>query len=341
MTVSASKTGAGMFSKLLGINSTTETAGSTAGWAATASTVCTAALQAAGDCYAIYAANQTCGSNNGFVAYETSEQVIGAIHSQGSLNISDGSFAFLGPITYSTGNCTYTHQQNATIASGGSYYTPAGGGQRAGHYWPTDYTTIFSTCSATGTYQCTSSSAANGVSGSPSYCTYATTSTSGFTFGWVNGTDEVPIAGSTYCSIGTGTISNPATWNGPITFSNGATLGTSSNPLAVTFIGGYVNATSSTLYLKPAVSGCLIYAADADSAAGGTGYAIEFENGTYNFTGTMFAPKGTISLNSTSTTAAFLEAQNVDTINLSFQGDGPVAPGTSTSSTSGTDSLVQ
>jgi hypothetical protein len=77
---------------------------------------------------------------------------------------------------------------------------------------------------------------------------------------------------------------------------------------------------------------------DTDAASGSD--AIEFGNGNYSFTGTLFAPNGTVNLNSTASTAAFLEAQNVDTVNLSFFGDGPVASGSS-SSGGGSDSLLQ
>jgi hypothetical protein len=336
--VTASNTSPAFFSRLIGINTTTQSAASTAGWSATSSTTCTAAQQSAGQCYAIYTANTTCGSNNGWVTSQTNETITGAIHSQGSLNISNGSFSFLGPITYSSGNCPYTQAGNATISSGGSYYSPTAGSNQTSTYWPLDYSTVFPACS-TSAGTCTTSAAANGVSGSPTYCTQATTSSSGFTFGWVNGSNQEPISGNVYCAIGTGTPSNPATWNGAFTFSNGASAGSSGNPVTVTMIGGYVSASSTTLYLAPDVSNCLVYAVDTDSASGSN--TIKFQNGTYNLSGALFAPNGTINLNSTSATAAFLEAQNVDTVNLSFQGDGPVAPGTGASSTTGTDSLQQ
>jgi hypothetical protein len=185
------------------------------------------------------------------------------------------------------------------------------------------------------------------VSGVPSYCTdESTNATSGFIFGWGNGGTE-PFSGHVYCSIGSGNPSNPATWNGPITFADGASAGTSSSPLAATFIGGYVNASSSTLYLAPGLDNCLFYALDTDAAAhtassGGASYAVQLQNGTYSFSGTMFAPNGTINLSSTSGTTGFLEAQNVNTTNLSFTGNGPIDSGTSgTSSSDGTDSLEQ
>ncbi len=339
VSVTANTTAPAFFANLLGIHSATQTAAATAGWSA-GSTPCNTTAQAAGECYAIYAANQTCGTGNGLVTNETSEQINGAVHSQGSLNISNGSFAYLGPITYSSGNCTYTAQQNATIASGGSFHTPTAGANQPAGFWPLDYSKVFSACSATGTYQCTTSAGTNGVAGSPSYCTYATTSTSGFTFGWVNNSDEIPTSGNIYCSIGSGNPSDPSTWNGPINFTNGANVGSSGDPVSATFIGGYVHASSSVLYLTPAskADNCLVYATDGDSAAGGA--AIEFGNGTYNFGGTMFGPNGTVNLNSTSATAAFLEAQNVDIVNLSFAGDGPTVTATGATS-SGGDSLQQ
>jgi hypothetical protein len=326
------------FANMFGINTTTQSAHAVAGWTSVQSTTCTTADENAGECYAIYAQNAACGSNDGWVTNETSERINGAVHSQGALNISDGSFTFTGPITYSSGNCTYTQAGNLSMSSGTGYYTPAAGDNQTSSFWPINYATDFPACGSASSVSCVT---VNGVSGVPSYCTDVSTSASGFTFSSNNGNPEIPYSGHVYCSIGQGTgvnNSNPATWNGPITFSNGANTGSSSNPVDATFIGGYVNATSSTLYLAPELDNCLIYALDTDSASGGD--AISFPNGTYNFTGTMFAPNGTINLTETSATAAFLEAQNVDTVNLSYTGDGPLATGSSSSST-GTDSLTQ
>lgn len=327
--VSATTSAPSFFAKLFGISSTTQTAGAQAEFTpGVTSTACTPVAQSSNQCYAIYTSNTTCGTNNGWVTGSTSEVINGVVHSQGSLNITNGSFTFNGPITYSSGNCTYTQAGNATMSSGGSYYTPTAGGNEPTAYWPMDYSAIFPACSTSGAYQCT------GPNGTPSYCGNAAAS---YSFNY----SATPTG--IYCAYGNGTVSNPATWTGAITFSNGASWGSSGSPKSLTMIAGYVNATSSTLYLQPATnaSGCQVYAVDSDSAAGGTGAAIEFGNGTYNFTGTMFAPNGTVNLNSTSATAAFLEAQNVDTVNLSFAGDGPITGGSSSSSSGGTDSLSQ
>jgi hypothetical protein len=332
--VTASSSSPTFFSRLIGIKTTTESAASTAGWSSATSTACTSAEQSAGQCYAIYTQDASCGSTDGWLTGSTSETITGAIHSQGTINFGSGGgqFTFNGPITYSSGNCTVTVPQNSLPMKAQS---PTAGDNQSSSFWPLNYATVFAACTST----CTTSAATNGVSGSPSYCTQATTSSSGFTFGWINNSNQEPASGNVYCSIGSGTPSNPATWNGPITFTNGASAGSSGSPVAVTMIGGYVNATSSTLYLAPGVSNCLVYATDTDAASGSD--AIEFGNGNYSLGGTLFAPNGTINLNSTSATAAFLEAQNVDTVNLSFQGDGPVVSGSGGSSSSGPDYLTQ
>lgn len=337
VTATATNTGSGgVFANMLGVSSATQQAGSTAAWESQTSTVCTSSDQAAGDCYAIYAANATCGSNDGFINDETGETITGAVHSQGSMNVSNGTFYFNGPITYSSSNCTYTPAQNGTEKG---KYTPTAGGNEPANFWPLNYATVFGACGPSAAYQCTT---VNGVSGVPSYCTDVTTSSSGFNFGWNNNGTE-PYSGHVYCSIGSGTPSTPSTWNGPIIFADGADCGSSSSPIDATFIGGYINSSSSTMYLQPdsAMDNLLMWATDADSAAGGTSNAIELANGNYAIGGTLFAPAGTVNLNSTSASAAFLEAQNVNIQNLSFTGDGPLAPGTSASSTTGSDSLVQ
>jgi Flp pilus assembly protein TadG len=340
--VTANNTSAALFANLVGIRSSTQTAQSTATWASGGSTACTSTEQSAGQCYAVYTQNATCGSSDGWIVGSAGITITGGIHTQGSLNMegSGGTYTITGPFTYSSGNCTYTPNQETTFTSGST--TPSAGGNESASYWPLNFATDFPACSATGTVQCTT---INGQTGVPSYCTDESTSSSGFVFGWSNSGTE-PFSGHVYCSIGTGSPSNPATWNGPITFADGASAGTSSSPLTATFIGGYVSATSSTLYLAPGLDNCLFYALDTDAAADATSngsatYAIELQNGTYGFGGTMFAPNGTINLGSTSGTAGFLEAQNVNTTNLSFTGNGPLVSSSSSGSSSGGDSLLQ
>jgi hypothetical protein len=321
VTINTSTTSPSFFARFFGIQSTTQTAAAQAHWAE-GSTACTTALEQAGQCYAIYAANQTCGTSDGWVTSSASLTITGAIHSQGSLNISNGSFNLNGPINYSTGNCGYTAQQNATMTGSDS---PTAGGNQAAGYWPLNYATVFPACSSTGAYQCT------GPNGTPSYCAAAS-----YSFSWAQ--NSSPPTGI-YCAYGSGNPGDPTTWTGAFSF-NSASWGSSSSPVALTMIGGYVTGTSSKVYLEPAANAdnCLVYALDPDSADGGAAYI--WQNGNSYDTGAVFAPNGTINLNSTYTTSGFLEAQNVDTSNLSysFTGDGPVSQGTSTP---GSDLLTQ
>jgi hypothetical protein len=322
--VTASTTSPSFFANLFGLHSNVESAGSQAKWSVgSSSTPCTSGAQSADTCYAIYTANSTCGSSNGYITSSINITVNGEVHSQGSLNISNGTFKFNGPITYSSGNCSYTAAQNGTEAGA---YSPAAGGNEPSSYWPTDYTTIFTACGTSATYQCT------GPGGTPSYCNYAATNYSWNYSGALSGV---------VCAYGNGTPSDPATWTGSITVSNGGSYGTASSPLSITMIAGSVSVSSSTQYLKPASNNCLIYAVDTDAAAGGT--AVNLGNGNFSINGgTIFAPHGTIAFGSTAASAGFLEGLNVNTGNMSgtFTGAGPV-PGASGASGTGSDYLSQ
>jgi hypothetical protein len=337
VTVNANSTSPSYFAKVFGFGAAAESASATASYAAGASAVCTTALQDAGQCYAIYTQDASCGSSDGWSASSASINITGAIHTQGTFNFggSGGTYTFHGPVTYSSGNCTFTKNQQTTW--GNTNDTPVAGANQASAYWPLDYSTVFPACS-TSAGTCTTSAATNGVLGSPSYCTKAVTGSTGFAFTSYPAT----FASNVYCSIGSGTPSDPATWNGPFTFTNGVSGGSSNTPLPVTMIGGSVTGNSSTLYLTPYMGNCLIYALDADS---GTNYAVNFGasgGGNFNLSGGIFAPNGTIHLTSTSATAAFLEAQNVITANLTFQGDGPAVTSTgATASGAGSDTLTQ
>ncbi|MDQ6807030.1 MAG: pilus assembly protein TadG-related protein [Actinomycetota bacterium] len=319
VTVRVSTTAPVFFAKALGIGAPNVGATAVASWTA-GSSACTSAEQSAGQCYAIYSQNATCGSNNGFVTTSASETITGGIHSQGSLNITNGTYNFKDAITYSSGNCSYTPAGNATEQGN----LPAPGGNQAATYWPQDYATNFPACPATG-ITCT------GPGGTPSYCTAAAAS---YSFDWSSSPTGI------YCAYGTGTASNPATWNGAITFSNGASIGTSGSYQALTLIGGSVSTTSSNVYIKAATGAhnCVIYALDTDLAAGGT--AVSIANGNYGWSGDIFAPHGTVSINSSSSNGTFIEAQNVNITNLSFTGDGPTFPGSGAPSSSGSDVLT-
>jgi hypothetical protein len=336
--VATAATSPSFFAQIFGIKTTTQSSASTAAWSASTSTTCTTADQTAGECYAVYAANQSCGSSAGYVVNSSGATITGLVHSQGQINFGSGggTYTFEDPVTYSSGNCAVTWSASQSMPKD----SPTSGGNEPAGFWPINYATVFPACTTTCVTTAAAANNGNLLAGTPSYCTYATTSSNGFTFGWITSADQVPLSGNIYCSIGSGTPSNPATWNGPITFGS-ATVGSASSPVTATFIGGSVSATGSTLYLAPAAntSNCLIYAVDADSAAS-AGDAIEFGNGNGSFSGTMFAPNGTVNLNSTDATTAFLEALNVNAGNLTFTGNGPLASSSSSSSSGGTDYLT-
>jgi len=316
VTVTVPTTASTHFSGLFGINNPKVSATSVASWTV-GSTGCTTAEQSAGQCYAIYAANATCGTSNGFTTTEASETITGGVHSQGSLNITDGDYSFQDPITYSSGNCSYTKAGNATEPLS----TPTAGGNQVAGYWPQNYASFFTACTST----CT------GPSGTPSYCTDAAAS---YSFNYSSSPTGI------YCAYGTGTKSEPSTWNGTFTFGNGADIGSSSSYKALTLIGGSISASSSEVYIKAATGAdnCVMYMLDTDAAAGGT--AVSIANGNYGWSGDIFAPNGTISVNSSSSTGTFLEALNVNITNLSFTGDGPTYPGGGATPTSGGDALT-
>jgi hypothetical protein len=332
--VTASNTSPSFFSQLIGIKTTTQTASSTAGWSS-GPAACTPTLQSKGLCYAIYAAGSTCGSSSGVIISGSNFTANGGVHSQGSFNASGSNLTFNGPATYSSGNCSASVTgSNAALGA----YTLTAGGNEPPTYWPINYATVFPACSTTaGT--CTTSAAANGVAGSPTYCTQATTSSSGFTFTTVGETPETPTSGNIYCAIGTGTVSDPSTWNGPIVFS-GINVASSGSPMAITLIGGYVQISGSNVYLKPEAnaSNCQVYAAGADSS----GYGFDVSGSNFGFSGSIFSPEGTINTGGSNiTTTGLLEGLNIDASGVNITGDGPDAATSGSSSSGGSDSLEQ
>ncbi len=341
--VSAANTAPTFFASLIGIKTTTQTAASTAGW--TVGSTSTPCSQASSKtlCSAIYSASTSCTSGNGISSgtssYGFTLNISGNIHSEGLLTFAqngsiqaDGSGA--APSLSVAGSC-YT-SQNLPTKSG---YTAT---QVASESWPINYAAspYFAACTtAAGT--CTTSAATNGVSGSPSYCTLATTSSSGYTFTDFNGVDQLPVSGNVYCAIGTGTVSNPATWNGPIQIESSDCPSTYKK---VTFIGGNVSFENGAyggtdICYQPQLYNCLVYS--TGNVAG--------TNDTLSWTGDIFAPDGTITLGSSgsgidaTSTGGMLEALNVNlqqgTLNIT--GDGNVPSAASSSGSGGTDSLEQ
>ncbi len=341
VSVNAAATSSGVFSAIAGISSTSQSAGAKAGWTTGSTSTCTGSSE---QCDAVYAGNTACPSTNspgasqspvsGFQDGNTgggaTPIVNGTVHSEGGITIENSGPSFNGspPITVA-GSC-YT-------AGNMPDYNKAT--EVASQPWPINYAAspYFSACTTT----CTTVS---GIANVPSYCTQATTSSTGFNFTNVNNNPELPVSGNVYCSIGTGTASNPATWNGPIQIqANDPASGCGSSYPQVTFIGGNIsfitnNGGGTSICLSPDLDNCLMYS---------TGN-INIYNGTFNWTGNIFDPSGTIQLgsqgaggDSDSSTSGMLEGWNVYLINvtLNLTGDGP-AGSSSGGSSGGSDSLL-
>lgn len=332
------------FAAMFGLGSTTQTAVAQAGWTAGSSYTCSAATT--DQCAAVYAGNTACPSTNspsasqspvsGFQDGNTgggaTPTVNGVVHSEGGITIENSGPSFNGvpPLTVA-GNC-YTSSNMPDYGHATEV---------ASQPWPINYAAspYFTAC----TTNCTT---VNGIANVPPYCTQATTSSTGYDFTNVNDNADLPVSGNVYCAIGTGTASNPATWNGAIQIeANYPSSGCGSTYPQVTFIGGNIsfitdNGGGTSICLSPDLDNCLMYS---------TGN-INIYNGTFNWTGNIFDPSGTIQLgsqgaggDSDSSSSGMLEGWNVYMINatLNLTGDGP-APGSSGSGGAvGSDSLLQ
>jgi Flp pilus assembly protein TadG len=270
-------------------------------------------------CDAIFSMNTACGTS-GSPTYGTtfngsSDAITGGVHSNSGIDLIGGSQS-LGPTTYSNG-------ANCTMKQGGSgdAFTSGPTAEAPITTWPDDYRTVLTACGGTGQVACT------GPGGTPSYCTAAQAN---YTFG--NGADAL-ATGNVYCAYGTSTTpSDPATWNGLITFQSGS-LGTSSSPILGTFIAGtisiqhqsYLSVQSSTPTYP------LFYATGSGTCSSSTVGGVCMSAAGNGLTGPIFSPNGTVQFNGAGSTANFLEGQDVTLVGGSFSGDGPTVPSGGTS----------
>jgi hypothetical protein len=326
-----------VFASMFGLGSTTQTAVAEAGWSAGATATCTKAGSA--NCSAIYAGNTSCASGTG-IQFGTQSNggmqlnMTGAVHSEGEMawqgyNVTvtaSGGLSVAGSC-YTSGNTPSVDNMTAT--------------QVASEPWPIDYrnSPYFTAC----TTSCVTVTGFGGgppIPGVPSYCTNASTSSTGITFSnSVTGDD--PVANNVYCAIGSGNASDPATWNGQI-YIGGNTSGCQND----TFIGGNIIVYGASDCFDADVDGCVMYATDGSGSVNGGG--LEIYDDTLNWTGTLFAPLGTIQLgtagagDNSATSTGLVEGLNVNIINaqLGLTGDGPTL-GSSGSSSPGSDSLLQ
>lgn len=320
------------FGKILGLGS-----GQVSASAVAANSVAASCTSAASGCFAIFAKDSSCTQSG--VTLGGGTHINGAIHSNGSLNVGGGGSTF-GDTTYGNGTgCTVSptgyQSQNNTFASGP---TP-----EASMVWPIDYSDDFPACSgSTCTGACdVSTTPCPAANQTPSFCTSATNSASE-TLQTYN--PATLSSGNIYCDVGTGTASNPTTWNGAITVSGG--------PATATFVAGtvtlsggdtltacgyaaagYTASSCSASVPKPASTNYpLVYAV-------GTGTSINDSAGGSSFHGDMFAPNGTIDVGG-GTWTTFLEGLDVDAPGGGFTGDGP-SDSSSALTGGGTESLLQ
>jgi hypothetical protein len=218
--------------------------------------------------------------------------------------------------------------------------------------FPIDYSQDFPACGGSGTGACQTSGASAGY---PPFCTNsgANVTLTGTTSGDYVATNNI------YCASGNGKKSDPSTWNGTITIALSG-----KNVLYDTFVGGSISFTgtgndtlSSCGYALSGYtpsSNCpqsvpspvttnypIFYATGTDC---GNNYPLDvYVRGSQTLNGDMFVPNGTASLdmNGNKTLTTLIEANDISaSIGGTFQGDGPTANNTGSSS-SGNVQLTQ
>lgn len=316
VTVTTATQSAPFFARLAGISSANIAARAVAAvtWKFTDCTT------AASGCLMFYAAANTCSSTSPAISIQVgqSNNFNGGILTNGNIDDTYGNGGtFNGPVTYGAGSScstsTGTTNFKGTLNAGSTQQT-TDYGTSASPNWLINYATQFPACGSTSTYACT------GQQGTPSYCTYVAPS---FTASLGNGV---------YCAYGTGTVSNPATWNGTINFQ--APTGLSTSPAVVTLIGGTVTIGNNS-YFKPYMNNLLAYATSTSSTA------FASSGGNLTFTGDIFVPNGGASLTGGSVNFnGFIQAQTIVDQGGNQTGSGPAYSG-GASLIPGSDSLSQ
>lgn len=256
-------------------------------------------------CFALFAMDSTC-SQDGVTMGGGNETLNGQVYSNSSDSFSGGTDIFNGAVTYGAGSGCTAPPANSSI-----HYNGGLNGTGNDPNWPIDYRTTFGSCSG---------SACTGLGNTPAYCGQNAAANFYLT--------NLSAAG-VYCAYGTGTPSDPATWNGTIAVTGGG--GTASSPLSLTLIGGNVTFGGGNYFLKSYSDNLLIYA---------TTGATTLTGGNDAWAGDMFDPNGLATLsggNQNQTT--LVEANQINIQGGNFTGDGPTVVNGG-SSTLGSDSLA-
>ena len=288
-----------LFAAVLGIRQSTQTATATATWSAPISNTCSTGQESSGACYLIFAKDTNCSDNTLNLSNNGNVTVTGGVWSNGNLNTAgaDNNSQWGNVVDGNGSGCKWTQgPHNPKFTSGPTQEAPIA-------TYPRDYSTVITACGTSGV-TC-------GPSGTPSYCTDSAQDFTSFT----------PTTNTVYCAWGTGTPSDPSTWNGTITSS-----ASSAGIFSDSFIGGTVNLTLGpgsqtwTPALSTSLGSLFVYAV-------GTGTAATISTqGSATVTGDIFAPNGKInaSTQGSGIFTSFVEAQDVS-INAGggLQGDGP------------------
>jgi type II secretory pathway pseudopilin PulG len=310
--VVVSKTSPSFFGKIFGVNSANISATSVA----SESPGVTGCTSAGSTCYAMFAMDTSCSGNP--ITLGGGSNVTGGVFSNGSIDVGGGGSS-LGATNYSNASgCTVRPsswaQNSNSFISGPTATAPLTS-------WPINYALDFPACSG---------GACTGPGGTPSFCTQATTATDLQLVTYYPGT---LVSDNIYCGVGSGTPSNPATWNAEIDVAGG--------PATDTFVAGTVKigggssldacGYTSSGYSSSSCSGSVPAPVTANyplAYAVGTGTSIDDSAGGSTFHGDLFAPHGTIDIGGGSWTT-FAEGLDVSAPGGGFSvtGDGPSTTG--------------
>lgn len=289
---------------------------------------------AGSDCAFAYAADNVCSGNTGVTSSAGTTQHGITISKSGTGN--NGGVSITGDVVSAsnitlnvngnpqfTGSAAYSNATGCLPSSPSSLAPPFANAYKEAikTEYPIDYRTIYPACpgrsSLFGPVTCVQDPNNSSVS-FPSYCTAADDSTSSaLTLSSVNNNDV-------YCDAGSGTTTDPSTWNGTITVTAGGQGGT----LNATYLAGAVNLQipSNTTNVGPAAGNKLLaYGAECNAttpplsfcpatATATTTPAISITTtGNSGISGDFFAPGGVIdaAMGGNPTLTGFLEGWDV------------------------------
>jgi hypothetical protein len=283
------------------------------------------------------------------------DTITGSVHANGTIAESGGNQT-LGSTSYGpTGDgCSYNPSSGSMPATGTAEAPITS--------WPTDYSQVLTACGGTGEVACTGGcinssnlstdpctppfggttdkceSSTDSCIGTPAYCG-SQQGAANWTFG--NGNSMLPTD-NVWCAFGTGSPSNPATYNGLIFFVSGA-LGSTTTPIYGTWVGGTIEV-GHLSYLSTQTSTPtypVFYSAGSGTCSSGSSGGVCMTAANSQINGDVFAPNGTIKFNGAGQTLNFLEAQAIDFVGGSVTGDGPNYVGGGATAGPATDQLLQ